>query len=76
MANKVLIPAAVAVKFPTLEVNYSDGKNFKLPIGSDGNVVEPDKMDPPKATLLSLSFRASSQVLHHAFMLSRVLVSC
>ncbi|KAL2937513.1 Valine--tRNA ligase [Bienertia sinuspersici] len=61
MATETLIPAAVAVKFPTLEVSYSDGKNFKLPFGSDGNVVETTKMDLPKATLLCLSFRASSQ---------------
>lgn len=62
MANKILIPAAVAAKFPTLEVSYSDGKTFKLPIGSDGDVINPNKTDVPKATLLCLSFRASSQV--------------
>lgn len=62
MANKNLIPVAVAAKFPTLEVSYSDGTLLKLPLGSDGNVVDPNKLDVPEATLLSLSFRASSQV--------------
>uniref|UniRef100_A0A803M6B5 Uncharacterized protein n=1 Tax=Chenopodium quinoa TaxID=63459 RepID=A0A803M6B5_CHEQI len=62
MASKTLIPAAVAAKFPSVEVSYSDGKSFKLPIGSDGNVVDRDNVDLPKATLLCLSFRASSQV--------------
>ena len=62
MATKTLIPDAVAVKFPALEVSYSDGKSFKLPCGSDGNVVDSEKADCPKATLLCLSFRASSQV--------------
>ncbi|XP_021732856.1 uncharacterized protein LOC110699654 isoform X1 [Chenopodium quinoa] len=64
MASKTLIPAAVAAKFPSVEVSYSDGKSFKLPIGSDGNVVDRDNVDLPKATLLCLSFRASSQAMN------------
>ncbi|XP_021843749.2 uncharacterized protein [Spinacia oleracea] len=67
MANKILIPAAVAAKFPTLEVSYSDGKTFKLPIGSDGDVINPNKTDVPKATLLCLSFRASSQAMNDSW---------
>lgn len=67
MANKILIPSAVAAKFPSLEVSYSDGKTFKLPLGSDGNVVDPNKMDLPKATLLCLSFRASSQGMNESW---------
>ncbi|GAB4824801.1 hypothetical protein Ancab_007671 [Ancistrocladus abbreviatus] len=60
VANKILIPAAAAVKFPGLEVNYSDGRSLKLPV-SEGNVGDTGKLDVPKATLLCLSFRASSQ---------------
>ncbi|XP_057540544.1 uncharacterized protein LOC130818387 isoform X2 [Amaranthus tricolor] len=67
MANKNLIPVAVAAKFPTLEVSYSDGTLLKLPLGSDGNVVDPNKLDVPEATLLSLSFRASSQAMNESW---------
>ncbi|KMT01788.1 hypothetical protein BVRB_9g210700 [Beta vulgaris subsp. vulgaris] len=67
MASKSLIPAAAAVKFPTMEVSYSDGEVFKLPLGSDGKVVDPNKMDIPKATLLCLSFRASSQGMNDSW---------
>ncbi|KAL3849605.1 hypothetical protein ACJIZ3_011487 [Penstemon smallii] len=56
-ANKVIIPAMVAVKFPTLEVNYSDGSILKLPITDEKDA----KSAIPKASLLCLSFRASSQ---------------
>uniref|UniRef100_A0A7C9A0N3 Uncharacterized protein n=1 Tax=Opuntia streptacantha TaxID=393608 RepID=A0A7C9A0N3_OPUST len=63
MANKVLVPATTAVKFPTLEVSYSDGKIIKLPVGLDGNAGDASKLDLPKATLLCLSFRASSQAM-------------
>lgn len=64
MANKVIIPAAVAAKFPTLEVNFSAGETLKLPIVSngDGNVADAGKSPLPKASLLCLSFRANSQV--------------
>nr|GEV18100.1 hypothetical protein [Tanacetum cinerariifolium] len=60
-ANKVIIPAMAAVKFPQLEVNYSNGKSFKLPITSYGTDTESMKADIPKATLMCLSFRAASQ---------------
>lgn len=63
MANKILVPAATAVKFPPLDVSYSDGKIIKLPLGSDGNVVDMSKSDLPKASLLGLSFRANSQAM-------------
>ncbi|KAL5580176.1 hypothetical protein UlMin_012618 [Ulmus minor] len=63
MANKIIIPAMVARKFPSIEVNFSDGKAFKLPIvsGGNGDSVDADKLDIPKASLLCLTFRASSQ---------------
>jgi ATPase complex subunit ATP10 len=62
MANKIIIPAMAAVKFPALEVNYSDGKTAKLPITSNGDIVDADKSAIPKVSLLCLSFRANSQV--------------
>lgn len=46
-----------AVKFPTVEVNFSDGSSLKLPITSD-------TMNVPKVSMLCLSFRANSQVLY------------
>ncbi|GER34423.1 hypothetical protein STAS_10644 [Striga asiatica] len=61
MANKIIIPSMAAVKFPTIEVNNSDGSSLKLPITSDANDVNVTKSDIPKASLLCLSFRASSQ---------------
>lgn len=63
-ANKILIPAMAAVKFPEFEVSYSDGKTLKLPIKSDVNVIEGNSSPSglPMATLLCLSFRANSQV--------------
>ncbi|KAL6537972.1 hypothetical protein OROHE_012259 [Orobanche hederae] len=61
LANKIIIPAMAAVKFPTLDVNYSDGSVLKLPITSDGNDVNVFTSDIPKASLMCLSFRASSQ---------------
>lgn len=51
-----------AVKFPLLEVNYSDGTTLKLPITADKNDADAHKKDVPKASLLCLTFRASSQV--------------
>lgn len=64
MANKIIIPAMAALKFPTLEVNYSGSKTLKLPVTSNknGNVADADNSPIPNATLLCLSFRASSQV--------------
>ncbi|EXB81594.1 hypothetical protein L484_014078 [Morus notabilis] len=62
-ANKIIIPTVVAVKFPTVEVNFSDGKALKLPIDSSGNenTADADKPPVPKVSLLCLSFRANSQ---------------
>ncbi|KAI3769613.1 hypothetical protein L6452_00722 [Arctium lappa] len=61
-ANKVIIPAMAAVKFPQLEVNYSNGTCFKLPNTAFGSDTESMKVDIPKATLMCLSFRATSRV--------------
>ncbi|KAI3822842.1 hypothetical protein L1987_10441 [Smallanthus sonchifolius] len=60
-ANKVIIPAMAAVKFPQIEVNYSNGKCSKLPITTFGSETESMKADVPKAILMCLSFRATSQ---------------
>ncbi|KAM0045183.1 putative ATPase assembly factor ATP10 [Helianthus debilis subsp. tardiflorus] len=62
-ANKVIIPAMAAVKFPQLEVNSSNGKCFKLPITTYGSDTESMKADIPKATLMCVSFRAASQAM-------------
>lgn len=64
-ANKILFPAMAAVKFPDLEVNYSAGKLLKLPFRSNGNghVADANMSALPKASLLCLSFRASSQAM-------------
>ncbi|OIW09034.1 hypothetical protein TanjilG_16261 [Lupinus angustifolius] len=59
-ANKVLIPAISATKFPDLEVNFSNGRTMKLPIRIS-DVVDVDKSSVPKASLVCLSFRANSQ---------------
>ncbi|XP_073286606.1 mitochondrial ATPase complex subunit ATP10-like isoform X2 [Primulina huaijiensis] len=61
MANKIIIPASAAAKFPMLDVNYSDGSSLKLPITSAGNDANTPKLNVAKVTLLCLSFRASSQ---------------
>ncbi|XP_027343784.1 uncharacterized protein LOC113856244 [Abrus precatorius] len=63
VANKVIIPAMEAVKFPDLEVSFASGKTMKLPIRVCDSVVDSDKSSVPKASLYCLSFRASSQVL-------------
>ena len=65
VANKVIIPAMAAVKFPDLEVNFSDGKTMKLPIRISDNAADADKLSVPEASLVCLSFRASSQVMNH-----------
>ncbi|KAM7496846.1 hypothetical protein LguiA_021260 [Lonicera macranthoides] len=62
-ANKIIIPGMAAVKFPSLEVNYSDGTTLKLPITADKNDADAYKNDVPKASLLCLTFRASSQAM-------------
>ncbi|KAH9615319.1 hypothetical protein KSS87_008239 [Heliosperma pusillum] len=58
VANQAIISAATAVKFPTLEASYTDGKTIKLPFASDA--IEGDQH---KATLVCLSFRANSQAM-------------
>uniref|UniRef100_A0A2P2IR58 Uncharacterized protein n=1 Tax=Rhizophora mucronata TaxID=61149 RepID=A0A2P2IR58_RHIMU len=63
VANKVIVPAAAAMKFPDLEVCCSDGRTIKLPVRSNGNEVDSAISDIPKASLLCLSFRASSQMM-------------
>ncbi|XP_010267354.1 PREDICTED: uncharacterized protein LOC104604615 isoform X2 [Nelumbo nucifera] len=62
MANKIIIPAVAAVKFPTIEVDSSDGRSLKLPIVSEGNEAK-EKLSVPAASLLCLSFRANSQAM-------------
>lgn len=66
VANKVIVPAAIAVKFPDLEVINTDGKTAKLPLRL---VNHDDKELVPKASLLCLSFRANSQVMNHGIVL-------
>ncbi|WJX68854.1 hypothetical protein P8452_53187 [Trifolium repens] len=61
VANKVIIPAMEAVKFPDIKVSFSDGKPMKLPIRISDNKDDSDKSSVPKASLVCLSFRASSQ---------------
>ncbi|KAJ0083544.1 hypothetical protein Patl1_30533 [Pistacia atlantica] len=60
VANKTIIPVMAAVKFPNLDISYADGKTLKLPVCSGGDVVGVDKSVIPKASLLCLTFRASS----------------
>ncbi|GAV78031.1 ATP-synt_10 domain-containing protein [Cephalotus follicularis] len=61
MANKAIISAEAAVKFPDLEVNYSDGRTFKLPIRTSGAAIDAVNLAVVKASLVCLTFRASSQ---------------
>ncbi|XP_018833162.1 uncharacterized protein LOC109000664 [Juglans regia] len=63
MANKIIIPAMAAVKFPDIEVNYSGNKTWKLPITFNRDIVDAEKAAIPKATLLCLSFGANSQAM-------------
>ncbi|KAF7805661.1 Mitochondria isoform 1 [Senna tora] len=63
VANKVIIPATVAMKFPDLEVISSDGKTAKLPIHLSKDVADADKSSVLKASLLCLTFRANSQAM-------------
>lgn len=62
LANKVLIPSLGAVKFPELEVNFSDGRCVKLPICSGETEIDTNEKDDSCVSLVCLSFRASSQV--------------
>ncbi|KAL0884602.1 hypothetical protein Bca101_008583 [Brassica carinata] len=57
-ADKTVIPAVSAVKFPELAVTLSNGKVLKLPITSEVNA---ESLAVPKVSLVCLSFRASSQ---------------
>jgi ATPase complex subunit ATP10 len=61
-ANKTIIPAASAIKFPVLAVTFSNGKSLKLPIAPNSNEVDTESLVVPKVSLVCLSFRASSQV--------------
>ncbi|KAJ0250716.1 ATPase complex subunit [Hirschfeldia incana] len=60
-ADKTLIPAVSAVKFPELAVTLSNGKVLKLPFTSSGIEVNKESFALPKVSLVCLSFRASSQ---------------
>ncbi|KAL5721897.1 hypothetical protein ACHQM5_005482 [Ranunculus cassubicifolius] len=62
-ANKVIIPAMAAVKFPSIEVNSSDGTNIKLPITCQDKDVVDGKIVVPGVSLVCLSFRAHSQAM-------------
>ncbi|KAG2260693.1 hypothetical protein Bca52824_079987 [Brassica carinata] len=57
-ADKTVIPAVSAVKFPELAVTLSNGKVLKLPITSEVNA---ESLAVPEVSLVCLSFRASSQ---------------
>ncbi|PKU86898.1 mitochondrial ATPase complex subunit ATP10 isoform X1 [Dendrobium catenatum] len=59
-ANKTLIASMAAAMFPDIVVYFSDGRRLKLPL-SDQNVNNHSTEIIPSATLLCLSFRASSQ---------------
>lgn len=61
IANKTIVPATAATKFPSLEVSYSDGINLKLPTTFNGIKGDSNTLAVPKASLMCLSFRASSQ---------------
>ncbi|XP_051132553.1 uncharacterized protein LOC127252431 [Andrographis paniculata] len=62
MANKIIIPAAAAMKFPAIEVNGLDASTVKLPVISDEKAAGTSSpSNAPKASLVCLSFRASSQ---------------
>ncbi|XP_073008961.1 mitochondrial ATPase complex subunit ATP10-like isoform X1 [Typha latifolia] len=61
LANKTIIPSVVAVKFPDLDANFPDNRRLKLPVTSTENVTDASEVPTPCASLLCLSFRASSQ---------------
>ncbi|URE02894.1 ATP10 protein, partial [Musa troglodytarum] len=60
MANNTIIPSSTAVKFPDLEVSFTDGRCVKLPIDAGQTVTDTSQMRAPHVSLLCLSFRASS----------------
>lgn len=51
-----------ALKFPALDVTYSDGTNLSLPTVFNAKGVGTSTATVPNASLMCLSFRASSQV--------------
>uniref|UniRef100_A0A803QMQ9 Cytochrome b561 and DOMON domain-containing protein n=1 Tax=Cannabis sativa TaxID=3483 RepID=A0A803QMQ9_CANSA len=64
LASKIIIPEMKAVKFPSIEVNFSNGKALKLPIDlkEKENAADAAKSSPiPKASLICVSFRANAQ---------------
>nr|AKM76482.1 AT1G08220-like protein [Erodium trifolium] len=61
LANKVIVPVLEAAKFPSLEVDYPDGRTLKFPIVSNGKVANADALPNPKASILCLTFREFSQ---------------
>ncbi|KAF3574949.1 hypothetical protein F2Q69_00059829 [Brassica cretica] len=61
-ANKTVIHAVSAVKFPELAVTLSSGKVLKLPVTSGSSEVNAESLVVPKVSLVCLSFRASSQM--------------
>ncbi|XP_031385373.1 uncharacterized protein LOC116199226 isoform X2 [Punica granatum] len=60
-ANKIIIPAMAAKKFPDIEVTRYDRGSFKLPISCKGNMADANTPTVPKVSLVCLSFRANSQ---------------
>lgn len=52
----------MAAMFPDLEINFSDGRCEKLPSNPEQRINDSSQTALPCVTLLSLSFRASSQV--------------
>ncbi|EOA36989.1 hypothetical protein CARUB_v10009984mg [Capsella rubella] len=60
-ANKTIIPAVSAMKFPALAVTFANGESQTLPITSNNNEVNTESLAVPKLSLVCLSFRASSQ---------------
>ncbi|KAG9456819.1 hypothetical protein H6P81_001327 [Aristolochia fimbriata] len=62
-ANAILIPTMEAVKFPSLEVNFSDGRTLTLPNGPEHNKSDKSKKSSPLVSLVCLSFRANSQAM-------------
>ncbi|XP_062105191.1 uncharacterized protein LOC133816884 isoform X2 [Humulus lupulus] len=63
LASKIIIPAMAAVKFPSIEVNFSSGKALKLPIDlkEKESAADAAKSLIPKASLVCVSFRANAQ---------------
>ncbi|XP_039124874.1 uncharacterized protein LOC120261176 isoform X1 [Dioscorea cayenensis subsp. rotundata] len=60
MANKTVIPSMAAVKFPDVEVSFSDGRSLRLPVSSEQAVTDASDVG---VSLVCLSFRANSQAM-------------